>query len=158
MLLLQHEALPMRTTITVCRSIGQLITSALLTSAFVACSNPALAPDAADLERRVQAWWTARQTGDVASMYAMFEPSFRATTSFSEFGGDANRLRRIAIENPRIVAVSSVTNSDRAVVTLVVQTRLPRTGQLVDVDIRDEWVLDDGQWWRVYVAPRTPFE
>jgi hypothetical protein len=56
------------------------------------------------------------------------------------------------------VAVSPVPNSNRAVVTLVAQTRLPRTGQLVDIDIRDQWVLEDGQWWRVYVAPRTPFE
>ena len=75
------------------------------------------------------------------------DPWSRATTSLSEFGGDANRLRRIAIENPRIVAVSPVPNSNRAVVTLVAQTRLPRTGQLVDIDIRDQWVLEDGKLW-----------
>jgi hypothetical protein len=148
----------MPTMITIGRSVGRLIPSALLISAFVACSSPVLVPDAGELERRVQAWWSARQTGDVAGMYGMFEPSFRATRSLGEFGGDAIRLRRIAIENPRIVAVSPVPNSNRAVVTLVAQTRLPRTGQLVDIDIRDQWVLEDGQWWRVYVAPRTPFE
>lgn len=143
---------------TISRSVGQLILAALLTSAFVACSNPVLAPDAADLESRVQAWWSARQTGDVARMYGMFEPAFRATTSLSEFGVHANRLRRIAVENPRTVAVSPVPNSNRVVVTLVAQMLLPKAGRLVDVDIRDEWVLEDGQWWRVYVAPRTPFE
>ena len=109
-------------------------------------------------ERRRVSGGRASDKGLVAGMYGMFEPSFRATRSLGEFGGDAIRLRRIAIENPRIVAVSPVPNSNRAVVTLVAQTRLPRTGQLVDIDIRDQWVLEDGQWWRVYVAPRTPFE
>ncbi len=140
------------------RSVGRLILAALLMAALIACSNPVLAPDATDLESRVQSWWSARQIGDVARMYGMLEPSFRATMPLSEFGIHANRLRRIAIENPRIVAVSSVPNSNRAYVNLLAQTRLPRTGQLVDVDIRDQWVLEDGQWWRVYVAPRTPFE
>ena len=141
------------------KQIGRrLILCALLACAFVACSNPAPGPDAADLERRVQAWWFARQAGDVAGMYAMFEPSFRATKSLTEFRDDANRLRRIAIENVRVVAVSPVPNSNRAIVALVAQTRLPRTGQLVEVDIRDQWTLEGGQWWRVYEAPRTPFE
>lgn len=143
---------------TVCdiRSL-RLMLAALLTVAFVACSNPAPAPDAADLERRVQAWWSARQLGDVAGMYEMFEPSYRATTPISEFRVQADRMRRFAIESPRIMSVSPVPNSNRAVVTLVAETLLPRAG-LVDIDIRDEWVLEEGKWWRVYVPPRTPFE
>ena len=140
------------------RLVGRLMVAALLTSAFVACSNRVLAPSTADLESRVQVWWSARQTGDVARMYGMLEPAFRATTSLSEFGAHANRLRRIVVENPRTVAVSTLPDSNRAIVTLVAQMRLPRTGQLVDIDIRDEWVLEEGRWWRVYVAPRTPFE
>jgi hypothetical protein len=140
------------------RSVCRLILAALLTAASVGCSNPTLAPDGADLESRVQAWWSARQTGDVARMYEMMEPSFRATTPMSTFGVHANRLRRIAIENPRTVAVVPVPNSNRVVVTLVARTLLPKTGRFVDIDIRDEWVLEDGKWWRVYVAPRTPFE
>ena len=158
MLLPQHDALPMRTMIAICRSVGRLIPCALLIAACVACSNPTPVPDTANLESRVKAWWSARQAGDVARMYAMFEPSFRATTPLSEFGVQANRLRRLAIENPRIVAISPVPNSNRAVVALVAKTMLPRTGLLVDIDISDQWVLEDGQWWRVYVAPRTPFE
>ncbi len=55
------------------------------------------------------------------------------------------------------MSVSPVPNSNRAVVTLVAETLLPRAG-LVDIDIRDEWVLEEGKWWRVYVPPRTPFE
>ena len=140
------------------RLAGRSIAAALLSSALVACSSAVLAPASVDLEARVQAWWSARQSGDVARMYALFEPSFRATTSLSEFGPEASRLRRVAVENPRTVAVSTVPNSNRAIVALVAQTRLPRTGQLVDIEIRDEWVLEDGQWWRIYVAPRTPFE
>lgn len=136
----------------------RLMLGALLTAVIVACSNPAPAPDAADLARRVQAWWSARQHGDVAGMYEMFEPSYRATTPISEFSIQAERLRHVAIENPRIVSVSRAPESNRAVVSLVAQTLLPRTGQLVNIDIRDEWVLEDGQWWRVYVVPHTPFE
>jgi len=111
-----------------------------------------------DLERRVQAWWSARQAGDVPAMYGMFEPSFRASTTLGEFLSEATRMRRVPIENPRIVAISRTPNSNRATVKLLGQTRLPATGQLVDVDIPEQWALEDGQWWRVYVAPRTPFQ
>jgi len=130
----------------------------ILASTLAACAVPSRVPEPADLDRRVQAWWSARQAGDVATMYGMFEPSFRASTTLSEFGNEANRMRRVPIENPRIVAVSQTPNSNRATVTVVAQTKLPRTGQLVDVDIPEQWALENGQWWRVYVAPRTPFE
>jgi hypothetical protein len=104
----------------------------------------------------VQAWWSARRAGDIAAMYSMYEPSFRATTSLSEFAVEAGRLRRIAVENPRIVTISPVPNSNRVVVTLVAQTLLPMAG-LVDIDLQDEWILQDGKWWRVHVPPLMPF-
>ena len=140
------------------KSSGGFIAAVLLTSAFAACSTAVPASNDADLEARVQAWWSARQSGDVTRMYALLEPSFRAKTTLSEFGVNASRLRSIAVENPRTVSVSMIPDSRRAMVALVAQTRLTRTGKLVDIDIRDEWVLEGGQWWRVYVAPRTPFE
>jgi len=136
--------------------LGRLITCALLTTAVVACSTTAPAPDKADLERSVQAWWSARQAGDITAMYSMYEPSFRATTSLSEFAVEAGRLRRVAVENPRIVTVSPIPNSNRVVVTLVGQTLLPMAG-LVDIDLKDEWILQDGKWWRVHVPPLMPF-
>ena len=135
-----------------------LTACALLLSMIIGCSAPASAPDIGDLERRVNEWWSARQAGDVTTMYATFEPSFRRTRSLSDFGNDARRMLRIPIEKPRIVAVSRIPNSNRAVVTLVAQTKLARANQLVDMDIRDEWTFEEGQWWRVYVPPRTPFE
>ena len=135
---------------------GRLITCALLTTAVLACSSPAPAPDKADLERSVHAWWSARQAGDITTMYSMYEPSFRATTSLSQFAVEAGRLRRVAVENPRIVTVSPIPNSNRVVVTLVGQTLLPMAG-LVDIDLKDEWILQDGKWWRVHVPPLMPF-
>lgn len=158
-LLPRRDALPTCTVmIALCRSVGRLIACALLAGACIGCSSPVPAPDNAQLENRVKAWWSARQAGDVAQMYEMFEPSFRAGTKLSEFGVHATRMRHIPIENPRIVSISRTPDPNRAVVSLVGQTMLPRTGALVDIDINDQWVLQDGQWWRVYVPPRLPFE
>jgi hypothetical protein len=127
-------------------------------SALVGCSTAARAPDLADLESRTRTWWSARQAGDVRVMYELFEPSLRAGMSLSDFEVHASRMRRIAIENPRIESISPVPNSNRAIVKLVAQTRLPKSGRPVDIDIDDQWVREDGQWWRVYAPPRTPFE
>jgi hypothetical protein len=139
-------------------SAGHLIACAWLAAACIGCSNPVRAPDNADLESRVKAWWSARQAGDVARMYEMFEPSYRASTPLSEFGVQAGRMTRVPIDDPRIVSISRDPSSNRAVVDLVAKTMLPRTAALVDIDIRDQWVLESGQWWRVYVPPRTPFD
>jgi hypothetical protein len=140
------------------RFVRRLVASAMLAIALVGCSVPARAPDVADLESRTRLWWSARQAGDVRRMYELFEPSLRARMSLSEFEVHAPRLRRIPIEDPRIESVSLIPDSNRAVVKLVAQTRLPRSGRPVEIDINDPWVLEDGQWWRVYVPPRTPFE
>jgi hypothetical protein len=78
--------------------------------------------------------------------------------TLSDFEVHASRMRRIPIENPRIESVSPVPNSNRAIIKLVAQTRLPKSGRPVDIDIDDQWVREDGQWWRVYAPPRTPFE
>src|SRR5262249_21018128 len=127
--LLRRNAIPaLRAVVAVSGSVGRLIACALLTSGVAACSTAAPAPDKADLERSVHAWWSARQAGDITTMYSMYEPSFRATTSLSQFAVEAGRLRRVAVENPRIVTVSPIPNSNRVVVTLVAQTLLPKAG------------------------------
>jgi hypothetical protein len=45
----------------------------------------------------------------------------------------------------RDFAVLLPPNSIRVVVTLVAQTRPPMTGQLVDIDIRDQGMLERGK-------------
>jgi hypothetical protein len=47
----------------------------------------------------------------------------------------------------RDFAVLLLPNSNRVVVTLVAQARLLMAGQLVDIDIRDQWVREDGKLW-----------
>lgn len=140
------------------RSIEQSIVGALLAGSLVGCATPVRTGDIADLESRARSWWSARQAGDVRRMYEMFEPSWRAGMSLGDFEVQASRLSRISIENPRIESVSRVSDSNRAIVKLVAQTRLPRAGIPVDIEIHDQWVLEDEQWWRVYVPPRSPFE
>jgi len=138
--------------------VGRWIVTGLLGSALAGCSSPAVAPDSAGLEDRVRSWWAARQAGDAKRMYEMLEPSFRQSQSFAEFQTHVQRLTRIQVQNLRISTTEPVPNSDRVMVVLVGQIRLPRTGQMTDIVIHDPWVRENGGWWRVYVPPRTPFE
>ncbi|MEJ7667337.1 MAG: hypothetical protein WKH97_01100 [Casimicrobiaceae bacterium] len=91
-------------------------------------------------------------------MYEMFEPSFRESHSLAEFQTHAPRLMRIAVDNLRIMSTSPVPDSNRVTVMLVGQIRLPRSGQRSEIVIHDPWVREEGEWWRVYVPPRVPFE
>lgn len=141
------------------RRLDRLIAAAVVAVAGLAgVAAPAEAQDVSTLEIRARAWWSARQAADERGMYEIFEPSFRASTSFDEYRVHTRRLTRIPLEDLRIESISRVPNSPRAIVRFVAKSRLGRSAQIVDVNFEDQWVLEQGEWWRVYVPPKGPFE
>jgi len=123
-----------------------------------ACAATPPAGDKGELERRVSAWWTARIGGDLRGMYALYDPSFRARTPFEDYATQAAVALRIRLDAFHVDAIDYTPGATRALVKLVAPTRLPRTGQQADLPIQEEWTFVEGQWWKVYVPPRTPFE
>jgi hypothetical protein len=135
-----------------------LIAAGLLAVAcFAGVAAPVVAQDMSALEARARAWWSARQAADERGMYELFEPSFRAGTSFDAFRVHTRRLTRIPLEDLRIKSITPAPDSRRAVVRFVAKSKLARSGEVVDVNFEDQWVFEQGEWWRVYVSPKGPF-
>jgi hypothetical protein len=58
----------------------------------------------------------------------------------------------------RFESITLIPNSRRAIVTFAGRSKLARSSQVVDVNFQDQWVFEQGEWWRVYASPKGPFE
>jgi hypothetical protein len=129
----------------------------LAVTALAGAAEPAVASDDSALEKRARAWWTVRQAKDAKAMYELLEPAYRNSTTFDVFLVQVPRLTRIPLEDVRFESITRVPDAPRAKVTFAAKSKLPRAGETVDIKFEDQWVFEQGEWWRVYVPPVLPF-
>jgi hypothetical protein len=108
------------------------------------------------LRAQVLAWWMARAATDHQTMYALYEPAYRAKVSFAEFLKESAVRTRFGLSDPEILSMQPLT-SQRVRVKVKVSADLARFGSGHKLEPEETWVLRRRRWYKVYEPPALPF-
>jgi len=108
-------------------------------------------PEEAQLKERVKLFYQELLRNDrIAALQLV------ATSSKNQFLNN----RYDGLSDFRVMGIEVEKSGDRATARVVRVTRLPKGGQLMDLQINDTWQRSDGQWYLVLPPPGeldTPF-
>ena len=109
--------------------------------------------DNAQLRERVEQWWTARKNGDHRKMYELYSPQLREQRPYETFVAESVARARIPLSGFDLVTFEAA-GPDRALATLKLHLVVP-AGK-VTTDVEEDWIIADGQWFKVYKPPVIP--
>ena len=104
----------------------------------------------AALEKRIVAYWTARQGSDLGAAYAFYSPEFRAATARPEFLRNYQRLIRFPPEKITIEAIDFQSGGLEAAVRVRLHLHRDFEGQRIPLSgiSEESWVFVDRNWWK----------
>jgi hypothetical protein len=105
--------------------------------------------DEAALRERVMSWWNARVKRDHQTMYDLFEPAYRAKTSFPEFTPENTTRSRFDIADPQVVQITAESPT-RAKVQVQFKGMVSIIGQSFPSKVDETWVKVDDKWYKVH--------
>ena len=96
------------------------------------------------VQRRAQERWTALLKGQFDKSHAYMTPGYRQAVPFERYRarfGSAASWQKAEVRNVQC-------QPDKCDVTVRVHTKVPvRGAPILESDLRETWLLEDGQWW-----------
>lgn len=130
-----------------------LILSLLLATACAANQNTPAAGSEDALRERVNILWQAKTDNDWAVVYEMADKKFRQSISRDQFTrGESLVVKGYTIDSVTI----DPDNPDKASSMVIFKTY--KFARLFEMSVKEEWLLEDGEWHIKLSDPRTPFD
>lgn len=96
------------------------------------------------VQRRAQERWTALMKGQFDKSHAYMTPGYRQAVPFERYRarfGSAASWQKAEVRNVEC-------QPDKCDVTVRVHTKVAvRGAPILESDLRETWLLEDGQWW-----------
>ena len=116
----------------------------------------------AALEKRVTAFWHAREAGEVKVDYngapvSLYDEFLSTETKKIISEKDYYSILKLKIINPSIANIEYDKSGMKATVTIQFSTRF-RIATIKGIEIKQQWIVEDGKWRLLDNPKRSPYE